>query len=133
MAKIQDLKIEELKQELEKRNLATSGRKVELLSRLREAMEKEGIDVDKYDFPREDDTTSTKDEQKDEADCSSKGLQQTAGKVEEQQNAPSSSTGMDMNTLLAAMSQMMQEQRSHLSSDVSSQMQALGTRISSED
>ncbi|XP_036347990.1 uncharacterized protein LOC118757381, partial [Rhagoletis pomonella] len=39
MAKIQDLNIEELKQELEKRNLATSGRKVELLSRLREAME----------------------------------------------------------------------------------------------
>ncbi|XP_017469503.1 PREDICTED: SAFB-like transcription modulator [Rhagoletis zephyria] len=66
MAKIQDLKIEELKQELEKRNLATSGRNVELLSRLREAMEKEGIDVDKYDFHREDYATSTKDEQKDE-------------------------------------------------------------------
>ncbi|XP_017477042.1 PREDICTED: uncharacterized protein LOC108367031 isoform X2 [Rhagoletis zephyria] len=124
MAKIQDLKIEELKQELEKRNLATSGRKVELLSRLREAMEAEGIDLDKYDFQGKPDDTSAKDEQKDEAACSSMDVHQTSGRFEEQKKAPSSSTAMDMNTLLAAMSQM--------SSQISSQLQMQETRLSSQ-
>ncbi|XP_017462265.1 PREDICTED: uncharacterized protein LOC108355622 [Rhagoletis zephyria] len=87
-------------------------------------MEAEGIDVDKYDFQGKLDDAFAKDEQKDEAACSSKDVQQTSGKVEEQQKSLSSSTAMDMNTLLAAMSQM--------SSEISSQLQVQGTRISSQ-
>ncbi|XP_017462840.1 PREDICTED: SAFB-like transcription modulator [Rhagoletis zephyria] len=120
MAKIQDLKIEELKQELEKRNLATSGRKVELLSRLREAMEKEGIDVDKHDFHRRDDEASLKDKDKEEVAGSSNDVEQTSAKLEEQGKAPCASTAIDMNMLLGAISQ------------ISSQLQVQETRMSSQ-
>ena len=72
MAKFNDLKIPQLKKELEQRGLATNGLKTELQSRLREAMEAENINVEEYVFHMELEEETTKIEEKEEAQCSSK-------------------------------------------------------------
>ncbi|XP_017470752.1 PREDICTED: uncharacterized protein LOC108362321 [Rhagoletis zephyria] len=83
-------------------------------------MEKEGIDVDKHDFHREDDEASLKDKDKEEVAGSSNDVEQTSAKLEEQGKAPCASTAIDMNMLLGAISQ------------ISSQLQVQETRMSSQ-
>ena len=51
MVKLEDLKIDQLKNELRSRSLPTAGLKAELRKRLREEMSKEDINVDEHDFP----------------------------------------------------------------------------------
>ncbi|XP_036318177.1 uncharacterized protein LOC118733081 [Rhagoletis pomonella] len=68
-------------------------------------MEKEGIDVDKHDFHREDDEASLNDKDKEEVAGSSNDVEQTSAKLEEQGKAPCASTAIDMNMLLGAISQ----------------------------
>ena len=53
MAKFTDLKIPQLKKELEKRGLATIGVKSEIQSRFREAMELGNVNVYEYVFQLE--------------------------------------------------------------------------------
>ncbi|XP_049318629.1 myosin-13-like isoform X2 [Bactrocera dorsalis] len=80
MVKFGELRIQQLKKELEERNLPISGQKADLQARLREAMEADGINVDEFEFVGPE--TSTKVEEK----------------VEEQRT----SSSVDMNTLLVA-------------------------------
>ncbi|XP_049316347.1 uncharacterized protein LOC105224248 isoform X1 [Bactrocera dorsalis] len=84
MVKFGELRIQQLKKELEERNLPISGQKADLQARLREAMEADGINVDEFEFVGPE--TSTKVEEK----------------VEEQRT----SSSVDMNTLLVAIKQM---------------------------
>ncbi|XP_049310670.1 uncharacterized protein LOC125778145 [Bactrocera dorsalis] len=80
MVKFGELRIQQLKKELEERNLPISGQKADLQARLREAMEADGINVDEFEFVGPE--TSTKVEEK----------------VEEQRT----SSSVDMNVLLVA-------------------------------
>ncbi|XP_049306033.1 uncharacterized protein LOC125776636 [Bactrocera dorsalis] len=80
MVKFGELRIQQLKKELEERNLPISGQKADLQARLREAMEADGINVDEFEFVGPE--TSTKVEEK----------------VEEQRT----SSSVDMNMLLVA-------------------------------
>ncbi|XP_049306703.1 putative leucine-rich repeat-containing protein DDB_G0290503 [Bactrocera dorsalis] len=84
MVKFGELRIQQLKKELEERNLPISGQKADLQARLREAMEADGINVDEFEFVGPE--TSTKVEEK----------------VEEQRT----SSSVDMNMLLVAIKQM---------------------------
>ncbi|XP_049304051.1 uncharacterized protein LOC125776343 [Bactrocera dorsalis] len=84
MVKFGELRIQQLKKELEGRNLPISGQKADLQARLREAMEADGINVDEFEFDGPE--TSTKVEEK----------------VEEQRT----SSSVDMNMLLVAIKQM---------------------------
>uniref|UniRef100_W8AJP1 CCHC-type domain-containing protein n=1 Tax=Ceratitis capitata TaxID=7213 RepID=W8AJP1_CERCA len=119
MVKIQDLTIPLLKRELAKRGLSTTGNKAELQSRLREAMEVEGIDLNQYEFHREDEDVSLKDIDKEEADGSVKELESPSSKIQEK--APGSSKGIDMNMLLTAISQNMSEMRASISQKMDAQ------------
>ncbi|XP_049306027.1 myosin-13-like [Bactrocera dorsalis] len=83
MVKFGELRIQQLKKELEERNLPISGQKADLQARLREAMEADGINVDEFEFVGPE--TSTKVEEK----------------VEEQRT----SSSVDMNLLLVAIKQ----------------------------
>ncbi|XP_049318637.1 uncharacterized protein LOC125780379 [Bactrocera dorsalis] len=62
MVKFGELRIQQLKKELEERNLPISGQKADLQARLREAMEADGINVDEFEFDGP--GTSTKVEEK---------------------------------------------------------------------
>ncbi|XP_049312637.1 uncharacterized protein LOC125778503 [Bactrocera dorsalis] len=84
MVKFGELRIQQLKKELEERNLPISGQKADLQARLRKAMEADGINVDEFEFDGPE--TSTKVEEK----------------VEEQRT----SSSVDMNMLLVAIKQM---------------------------
>ncbi|XP_049306227.1 SAFB-like transcription modulator [Bactrocera dorsalis] len=92
MVKFGELRIQQLKKELEERNLPISGQKADLQARLREAMEADGINVDEFEFVGPE--TSTKVEEK----------------VEEQRT---SSSG-DMNMLLVAFKQIIAENISQI-------------------
>ncbi|XP_049307227.1 uncharacterized protein LOC125777122 [Bactrocera dorsalis] len=83
MVKFGELRIQQLKKELEGRNLPISGQKADLQARLREAMEADGINVDEFEFDGPE--TSTKVEEK----------------VEEQRT----SSSVDTNMLLVAIKQ----------------------------
>ncbi|XP_054090357.1 pharyngeal muscle protein 2-like [Zeugodacus cucurbitae] len=91
MVKFNDLKIPQLKKELEQRGLATNGLKAELQARLREAMEEENINVDEFVFESLLEESTTKIEEKEETQCSS-GV-------------------MDMNMILSTMSQIVSQQQ----------------------
>ncbi|CAD7001144.1 unnamed protein product, partial [Ceratitis capitata] len=82
--------------------LSTTGNKAELQSRLREATEVEGINLNQYKFHREDEDVSLKDIDKEGADNSVMELESPSSKIQE--NAPGSSIDMDMNMLLTAIS-----------------------------
>ncbi|XP_049318632.1 uncharacterized protein LOC125780377 isoform X1 [Bactrocera dorsalis] len=92
MVKFGELRIQQLKKELEERKLPISGQKADLQARLREAMEADGINVDEFEFDGPE--TSTKVEEK----------------VEEQRT---SSSG-DMNMLLVAFKQIIAENISQI-------------------
>ncbi|XP_069967543.1 golgin subfamily A member 6-like protein 26 [Bactrocera oleae] len=64
MAKFNDLKIHQLKKELQKRGLATKGVKSKLQSRLRRAMEAKNINVEEYVFQSELEEEKTKKQEK---------------------------------------------------------------------
>ncbi|XP_069963517.1 pharyngeal muscle protein 2-like [Bactrocera oleae] len=64
MAKFNDLKIPQLKKELQKRGLATKGVKSKLQSRLRRAMEAKNINVEEYVFQSELEEETTKKQDK---------------------------------------------------------------------
>ncbi|XP_067637322.1 uncharacterized protein [Eurosta solidaginis] len=66
MAKFSELKIQQLKKELENRGLNTTGNKIELQARLREVMESQGIDVDEFVFYPDGNETTTNIEEKNE-------------------------------------------------------------------
>ncbi|XP_049304021.1 uncharacterized protein LOC125776325 [Bactrocera dorsalis] len=83
MVKFGELRIQQLKKELEERNLPISGQKADLQARLREAMEADGINVDEFEFDGP--GTSTKVEEK----------------LEEQRT----SSSVDTNMLLVAIKQ----------------------------
>ena len=55
---MKDLKVQELKRELEERDLETSGNKAALQIRLRQALEEEGVVADEFSFEGECDITS---------------------------------------------------------------------------
>ncbi|XP_049316468.1 uncharacterized protein LOC125779284 [Bactrocera dorsalis] len=84
MVKFGELRIQQLKKELEERNLPISEQKADLQARLREVMEADGINVDEFEFDGPE--TSTKVEEK----------------VEEQRT----SSSVDTNMLLVAIKQM---------------------------
>ncbi|XP_049312639.1 uncharacterized protein LOC125778504 [Bactrocera dorsalis] len=92
MVKFGELRIQQLKKELEGRNLPISGQKADLQARLREAMEADGINVDEFEFDGPE--TSTKVEEK----------------VEEQRTSSSA----DMNMLLVAFKQIIAENISQI-------------------
>ncbi|XP_067629273.1 uncharacterized protein [Eurosta solidaginis] len=103
MAKFSELKIQQLKKELESRGLNTSGVKLELQARLREAMEAEGIDVEEYDFHLDGEEVT---------------------KIEEKNGTSQTVTSTDLNMILAAISAQ--------TSTMSSQMESQETRITSK-
>ena len=70
MAKFNDLKIPQLKKELEKRGLATKGVKSKLQLRLRRAIEVKNINVEEYVFHLELEEETTKIQEKEETQCS---------------------------------------------------------------
>uniref|UniRef100_W8AVY4 CCHC-type domain-containing protein n=1 Tax=Ceratitis capitata TaxID=7213 RepID=W8AVY4_CERCA len=127
MVKIQDLTIPLLKRELAKRGLSTTGNKAELQSRLREAMEVEGIDLNQYEFHREDEDVSLKDIDKEEADGSVKELESPSSKIQEK--APGSSKGIDMNMLLTAISQNMSQMMAAQEASISQKLDAQDTKM----
>ncbi|XP_049314463.1 uncharacterized protein LOC125778892 [Bactrocera dorsalis] len=92
MVKFGELRIQQLKKELEERNLPISGQKADLQARLREAMEADGINVDEFEFNGPE--TSTKVEEK----------------VEEQRTSSSADTNM----LLVAIKQIIAENTSQI-------------------
>ncbi|XP_049316551.1 uncharacterized protein LOC125779314 [Bactrocera dorsalis] len=92
MVKFGELRIQQLKKELEERNLPISGQKADLQARLREAMEADGINVDEFEFVGPE--TSTKVEEK----------------VEEQRTSSSADTNM----LLVAFKQIIAENISQI-------------------
>ncbi|XP_067629425.1 pharyngeal muscle protein 2-like [Eurosta solidaginis] len=103
MAKFSELKIQQLKKELESRGLNTSGVKLELQARLRETMEAEGIDVEEYDFHLDGEEVT---------------------KIEEKNETSQTVTSTDLNMILAAISAQ--------TSTMSSQMESQETRITSK-
>ncbi|XP_067647332.1 golgin subfamily A member 6-like protein 7 [Eurosta solidaginis] len=107
MAKLSELRIQQLKKELENRGLNTTGNKFELQARLREVMEWQGIDVDEYVFYPDGDETTTK--------------------IEEKNETSQTVTSTDMNMILAAIS----AQTSTVTS-MSSQMSEMSTQITSK-
>ncbi|XP_049310621.1 uncharacterized protein LOC125778133 [Bactrocera dorsalis] len=92
MVKFGELRIQQLKKELEERNLPISGQKADLQARLREAMKADGINVDEFEFNGPE--TSTKVEEK----------------VEEQRTSSSADTNM----LLVAIKQIIAENTSQI-------------------
>ncbi|XP_049316559.1 uncharacterized protein LOC125779323 [Bactrocera dorsalis] len=96
MVKFGELRIQQLKKELEERNLPISGQKADLQARLREAMEADGINVDEFEFNGPE--TSTKVEEK----------------VEEQRTSSSADTNM----LLVAIKQIIAENISQITENV---------------
>ncbi|XP_049306171.1 uncharacterized protein LOC125776686 [Bactrocera dorsalis] len=107
MVKFGELRIQQLKKELEERNLPISGQKADLQARLREAMEADGINVDEFEFDGPE--TSTKIEEK----------------VEEQRT----SSSIDTNMLLVAMKQIIAENTSQLKSCLTQQMTENNTQL----
>ncbi|XP_067615866.1 uncharacterized protein [Eurosta solidaginis] len=122
MAKFSELKIQQLKKELENRGLNTTGNKIELQARLREVMESQGIDVDEFVFYPDGDETTTK--------------------IEEKNETSQTVTSTDLNMILAAITAQTsavtskmeaQEARiSEMSSQMSSQLESQETRITSK-
>ncbi|XP_067637433.1 uncharacterized abhydrolase domain-containing protein DDB_G0269086-like [Eurosta solidaginis] len=107
MAKFSELKIQQLKKELESRGLNTSGVKLELQARLREAMEAEGINVEEYVFHLDVDETT---------------------KIEEKNETSQTVTSTDLNRILAAISAQTSTVAS-MSSQLASQLEAQEARI----
>lgn len=81
-----DLKIPQLKKELEARGLSATGQKADLQARLREAMEAEGIQVEEHEFHL--------------------GASETVSKIGENLEEPRSTPAVDMNSLLGALTGM---------------------------
>ncbi|XP_054089790.1 uncharacterized protein LOC128922634 [Zeugodacus cucurbitae] len=108
MAKFSELRIPQLKRELEQRGLATNGLKSELQARLREAMEEENISVDEFVFESL--------------------LEESTKKIEEKEDNPCSSGVQDMKMVLSALSQIslqlteMKAEHSQLSTQISAQI-----------
>ncbi|XP_054088768.1 uncharacterized protein LOC128922427 [Zeugodacus cucurbitae] len=108
MAKFSELRIPQLKRELEQRGLATNGLKSELQARLREAMEEENISVDEFVFESL--------------------LEESTTKIEEKEDNPCSSGVQDMKMVLSALSQIslqlteMKAEHSQLSTQISAQI-----------
>ncbi|XP_037928583.1 uncharacterized protein LOC119662995, partial [Teleopsis dalmanni] len=108
MVKLADLKIPQLKNELQARNLAIDGSKANLQSRLRDAMEAEGIDADEFDFE----------------------VPESSSKTELKSTQADSSLKLDTNAILAAIKQMSTENSTAMSQmsvqlrENSSQMEA---------
>ncbi|XP_067644812.1 tropomyosin-1-like isoform X2 [Eurosta solidaginis] len=107
MAKFGELKIQQLKKELENRGLNTTGNKIELQARLREAMEAEGIDVEEYVFHLDGEETT---------------------KIEEENETSQTVTSTDLNMILAAISAQTSTVAS-MSSQLASQLEAQEARI----
>ena len=79
--KLTELRVDRLKRELGKLELPTTGTKNELQRRLREQLQLQGIDIESYEFEDEE---------------------------ERELQAPASSSGVDINSLLASMMEKMQ-------------------------
>ncbi|XP_067644595.1 uncharacterized protein [Eurosta solidaginis] len=109
MVKWNELKIQQLKKELENRGLNTTGNKTELQARLGEAMESQGIDVDEYIFYPDGDETTTK--------------------IEEKNETSQTFTNTDLNKILAAISAQTSTVAS-MSSQMASQLEEQKTRKS---
>ncbi|XP_054091950.1 pharyngeal muscle protein 2 isoform X2 [Zeugodacus cucurbitae] len=112
MVKFNDLKIPQLKNELEQRGLATNGLKAELQARLREAMEEENINVDEFVFESL--------------------LEESTTKIEEKEEIPCSSGVLDMNKLLSAISSQFQAQDTRLTTKLSQQIKEQITELSTQ-
>ncbi|XP_069968650.1 SAP domain-containing ribonucleoprotein-like [Bactrocera oleae] len=110
MAKFNDLKIPQLKKELEQRGLATNRLKTELQSRLRQTMEEVNINDGEYVFHMELEEETTKIAEKEEAQCLSKMV--------------------DIKMIFAVMSQMLTQISTEVPTQISTQMSQLETRLS---
>ncbi|XP_067625885.1 uncharacterized protein [Eurosta solidaginis] len=108
MAKLSELKIPQLKKELENRGLNTTGIKLELQARQREAMELEGIDVEEYVFHLDGEETT---------------------KIEEKNETSQTVTSTDLNMILAAIS----AQTSTVASQLESQENRITSKIESQE
>lgn len=111
MVKLNDLKIQQLKAELEERKLPVNGQKVELQARLRNAMEAEGINVDEFVFEGAESSTKVE------------------GKLEEQRTPPNT----DMNMILAAMQQIIQQNSQEMESRITQQMTGITQQIAANE
>ncbi|XP_067637019.1 pharyngeal muscle protein 2-like, partial [Eurosta solidaginis] len=118
MAKFGELKIQQLKKELETRGLNTSGVKLELQARLREAMEAEGIDVEEYVFHLDGEETT---------------------KIEEKNETSQTVTSTDLNMILAAISaqtstvaSQLESQKTDITSQLASQLEEQKKYMSSQ-
>ncbi|XP_067628486.1 uncharacterized protein [Eurosta solidaginis] len=119
MAKLSELKIPQLKKELESRGLNTSGVKLELQARLREAMEAEGIDVEEHVFHLDGEETT---------------------KIEEKNETSQTVTSTDLNMILAAISaqtstvsSQLAEQKTYMTSQLESQETRITSKIEAQE
>ncbi|XP_067638790.1 SAP domain-containing ribonucleoprotein-like [Eurosta solidaginis] len=108
MAKLSELKIQQLKKELEVRGLNTTGNKSELQTRLREAMESEGINADEHTFHPD--------------------VEESATKLEEKIETQNPLASVDTNAILAVLKHM----SSQISTVISAQLAVQETRITSQ-
>ncbi|XP_067635314.1 uncharacterized protein [Eurosta solidaginis] len=107
MAKFSELKIQQMKKELDSRGLNTTANKLELQARLREAMELEGINVEEYVFHLDGEETT---------------------KIEEKNETSQTVTSTDLNMILAAISAQTLTVAS-ISSQLASQLETQEARI----
>ncbi|XP_067615073.1 myosin heavy chain, cardiac muscle isoform isoform X3 [Eurosta solidaginis] len=127
MAKLSELRIQQLKKELENCGWNTIGNKMELKARLREVMESQGIDVDEYVFNPDGDEITTKIEGKNETS-------QTVTSTDLNMILPAISAQTSTVTSMSSqMSSQMEEQKTHIaemSSEITSKIEAQETRMS---
>ncbi|XP_067645518.1 uncharacterized protein [Eurosta solidaginis] len=105
MARFSELKIQQLKKELESRGLNPRGVKLELQARLREAMEAEGIYVEEYDFHLD------------------------GEEITKMEETPQTMANTDLNMILAAIS----AQTSTMSSQMESQEARITSKIEAQE
>ncbi|XP_067620078.1 early endosome antigen 1-like [Eurosta solidaginis] len=138
MAKFSELKIQQLKKELESRGLNTTGIKLEPQARLREAIELEAIDVEEYDFHLEGEETTKMAETVTQA-VTSTDLNMILAAISAQTSTVASQLESQKTDITSKLASQLEEQKTYMSSQLeeektylSSQMESQETRITSK-